>query len=66
MYVRPAKIPKTIRIYVIRRPLSLDKAVRRVVLSAPSLFPSPTGPKTYQFVLRHNFGNELRAFIFEH
>ena len=26
---------------IVRRPLSLDKAVRRVVLSAPSLFPSP-------------------------
>ena len=44
-------------------PLSLDKVVRRVVTSAPSLFPSPRGPKTLQFVLPRSFGDGRRAFF---
>ena len=46
-------------------PLSLDKVVRRVVTSAPSLFPSPTRPKTLQFVLGPSSADGLRAFFFE-
>ena len=46
-------------------PLSLDKVVRRVVTSAPSLFPSPRGPKTLQFVLRRSSANGPRALFFE-
>ena len=51
---------------MIRRPLTVGgKVVRRVVIAVPSLFPSPSGPKTLEFVLRHSSGNEVRAFFFE-
>ena len=46
-------------------PLSLDKVVRRVKPSAPSLFPSPRGPKTLQFVLGRSSPDGPRAFFFE-